>query len=350
MKMRTVILAFSLSAFALLAGCKPTATQTRLDLAPGFYASAIAYDRRLEQYLVGSYQTGDVLAVLAGGQPLMQLRKGGIRARGAGGEPVTRLVVDEAGRDVWVALPEAVEIIDRQTLSVRRIDIPGAFIADLAVSEGGIGFALDVKRGQLLRIDASADRVTTAISFADARASAPADGIHTQAPLTVAERIAQGGALAVMPDGRSLLIATGNGRLWRFDTAALELSRVPLKNGRGGDSLLAGVSQLLVVGGDARGYRLVAFAGMANRMQELDIPRGFSAAGAIRTAAATVDTPLRAAWDGRRVQVLLGSLRHHPDLRGDGHPSLPARMLSYVPLDTGLQAAVASRESVSGYR
>src|SRR5688572_29761794 len=129
MKMRTVILAFSLSAFALLAGCKPKATQTRLDLAPGFYASAIAYDRRLEQYLVGSYQTGDVLAVLAGGQPLMQLRKGGIRARGAGGEPVTRLVVDEAGRDVWVALPEAVEIIDRQTLSVRRIDIPGAFIA-----------------------------------------------------------------------------------------------------------------------------------------------------------------------------------------------------------------------------
>lgn len=348
MNTRAILLVLSLPAIALLAGCKPTTAQTRLDLPSGFYASALAYDSRLEQYVIGSYQTGDIMALLTGGQPLMRLRKGAPEGRASGSaEPVTRIALDDNARAVWVALPGAIEIIDRQTLATRRIDIPGAFISDLAVSGEGVAFALDTKRGRLLRVDSARGTVAASIALDDAAVPATQDVSRAAASFTVAERIAQGGALALMPGRRSLLIGVGNGTLWRVDTAALRSSRVPLSTGKSGS--LQGISQLLVVGGDARAYRVVAFAGMANRMHELDIARDFSVAGVVGTAA-TLDTPLRAAWDGRRVQVLLGSLRHHPDLHGDGRPSMPARMVSYLPFDHSLRTASASAGSATGTR
>jgi hypothetical protein len=41
------------------------------------------------------------------------------------------------------------------------------------------------------------------------------------------------------------------------------------------------------------------------------------------------DTPLRGAFDGREVVVLLGRLRHHPSFGGDGRPNLPPRLTTY---------------------
>ena len=319
-----------LTGILLLAACQRSVVQVKLDLPLAFYPSAIAWDEPLEQYLVGSYQSGDVVAVLKGGQPIARLRTG---SAGAGGrsDPVLRLAMDEA-RQLWVGLPSALEVIPRQGqttgATLARIELPGAFVGDVALL-GGDAYVLDTLRGRLLRVAGGTRRVTLAADLPEARQPA-------RAGQSAAERMAQGGALAVLPDRRTLLVADGNGALWRFDAPSARLRLVARDA-----SLLAAVTQLVSVGSDARGYRLLSLSGMANRMTPLVVARDFSRILAEPYDQVRMDTPLRAVHDGRRLQVLLGWLRHHPDLQGNGRPAMPARVVSYVPPDTSLRTVAA---------
>jgi hypothetical protein len=321
-----------LAGILLLTACQRSVVQVKLDLPLAFYPSAIAWDEPLEQYLVGSYQSGDVVAVLKGGQPIARLRAGG-DGSGPGGrsDPVLRLAMDEE-RQLWVGLPSALEVIPRQGqtagTTLARIELPGAFVGDVALL-GGDAYVLDTLRGRLLRVAGGTQRVTLVADLPEARQPALAGQ-------SAAERMAHGGALAVLPDRRTLLVADGNGALWRFDAPSARLRLVARDA-----TLLAAVTQLVSVGSDARGYRLLSLSGMANRMTPLVVARDFSRIQAEPYDQVRMDTPLRAVHDGRRLQVLLGWLRHHPDLQGNGRPAMPARVVSYVPPDTSLRTAAA---------
>ncbi|MGH8697234.1 MAG: hypothetical protein ACREVS_12200, partial [Burkholderiales bacterium] len=132
------------------------------------------------------------------------------------------------------------------------------------------------------------------------------------------------GSLALLPDRSALVVARAGG-LWRVAVAAGTVERVAL------GAPLTDVSQLIVVASDATAHRVAAFRGRANEIVTLYLTSDARRAVVDAGTRMRFDTPLHGVFEGREVVVLLGRLRHHPSLGGDGRPNLPPRLATYFP-------------------
>lgn len=135
---------------------------------------------------------------------------------------------------------------------------------------------------------------------------------------------AQDGAIAVLP-GRSALLVALEGRLWRVSTA--DGSRAEIALGRP----LTHVSQLIVIGAAGDGIRAIALRGYLNEIAALRLSPDGDRAEVADQHRVRLDTPLRAAFDGRVLHVLLSPVRHHPSRGGDGRPNVPGRIAQIEP-------------------
>ena len=193
---------------------------------------------------------------------------------------------------------------------------PGGRFADLAIDGRGRAFVLDGASREILLVDGG--RRTSRVV-----ASLEADGAS-----------GSGGAVLVLPE-RSALLVAWNASLWRVEPASGAVERVPLA------APLADVSQLVLLASDSTAHHVAALRGYANEVVMLRIALDGRRALLDAGTRARFDTPFRGASDGGRLVVLLGRLRHHPSLGGDGRPNLPPRLASYAPPLP--QAVIAAR-------
>lgn len=288
-----------------LAGCKPA--QVTLALDPGFYPSAVAYDPVNDRFLVASYATGAVAAVRQDGTVASTLRSE--RASG----PVVQIAYEARVRRLWVLTPKEIEALDLAALPVRRttiLDAGGsARFADIVAEGNGRAYILEGATGEILQADASRRVARVFARLPDAGDPAPS---------------LAGGALVVVPGGAALLAARG-GALWRIDLATAAIEPIPIA------APLVEVSQLVVIGSDAAAHHVAVFRGRANEIVTLHLSPDARRAVVDAGTRMRFDTPLHGAFDGRQVVVLLGRLRHHPGLGGDGRPNLPPRLATYFP-------------------
>jgi hypothetical protein len=103
------------------------------------------------------------------------------------------------------------------------------------------------------------------------------------------------------------------------------------------------VSQLVVVASDATAHHVAAFRGRANEIVTLHLTPDARRAVVDAGTRMRFDTPLHGVFQGREVVVLLGRLRHHPSLGGDGRPNLPPRLATYFPGSASLPRLAESR-------
>ncbi len=293
-----------LAALALV-GCKPA--QVTLAVDPGFYPSAVAYDPVNDRFFVASYATGAVAAVRRDGSVAATLRPE--RASG----PVVQVAYEPRARRLWVLTPQGIEALDLAALPVRRTTIleagRSARFADIVADGGGRAYILDGVTGEIVAADAGRRAARVLARLPDARGPI--------SPLA-------GGALAVVPDGAALLAARG-GALWRIDLSTAAVESIPT------GAPLVEVSQLIVIGSDAAAHHVAVFRGRANEIVTLHLAPDARRAVVDAGTRVRFDTPLHGAFDGREVVVLLGRLRHHPGLGGDGRPNLPPRLATYFP-------------------
>jgi len=280
-----------------LTGCKPADVTLALD--PGFYASAVAYDPINDRFFIGSHATGAVAIVRRDGHVAAVVHPE--RAP----HPVVQLGYEPREQRLWVLTPEAIEVVDTGALPVRRRVVAeaaaGGRFSDLATAGAGRAFVLDAAAGTVVGVDAG-------------RQSA-----HVLARLPAGEG---DGSLALLPDGATLVVARG-GALWRVESRSGRVEPIAL------GAPLADVSQLVLVASDATGYHVAAFRGRVNEIVTVHLSADARRAMADTGARMRYDTPFHGTFDGREVVVLLGRLRHHPSLGGDGRPNLPPRLASY---------------------
>jgi hypothetical protein len=281
----------------ILAGCKPADVTLALD--PGFYPSAVAYDPINDRFFVGSYASGRVAIVRRDGHVAALVRPE------HAAHPIAQLGYEPRVRRLWVLTPEAVEVVDVAALPVRRTVVaevvPGGRFSDLATDGAGRAFVLDAATGAVVLVEANpaASRVVARLP------SGEGDG-----------------SLTLLPDGATLVVAR-DGDLWRVEARSDAVERIALS------ASLPDVSQLVLVGSDASAHHVAAFRGRANEIVTVhlsaDARRGLADIG----TRVRYDAPFRGTFDGREVVVLLGRLRHHPSLGGDGRPNLPPRLATY---------------------
>jgi hypothetical protein len=287
-----------LLALLALAGCKPA--QVTLGVPPGFYPSAVAYDPVNDRFFVGSHATGAIAMVRRDGSLI-----GTVRPEGAP-HPVAQLGYDARAQRLWALTPRTVEVIDLAASPARRGVIArpdaGGRFADIAVVAGSPAFVL-AAGGEIVSIDAArgASRVLAQIPGGEGE-----------------------GSLVLLPDRSALVVARAGG-LWRVAVGAGTVERVAL------GAPLTDVSQLVVVASDATAHHVAAFRGRANEIVTLYVTPDARRAVVDAGTRMRFDTPLHGVFEGRDVVVLLGRLRHHPGLGGDGRPNLPPRLATYSP-------------------
>lgn len=326
-----------LLATLLLAACN--GDQTIVAVPGGFYPSAIAFDGPRSRFLVGSLQSGEVIAVGRSGVRLATLRPG------TAPEPVLRIAVDGTGARVWVLFGNRVEVRGpggelRSTVS------SGAEtrLVDLVPADGDLAHALDVATGMVVRVDAASARVTP---LARVGAAAPEPGHACGTPETArAGDVVAEGALVALPERDALLVAR-DGRLWRVSLRDARVSEIDLVTLGAGANPLAGASQLVLIGPSVDGYRVAVLRGAANDVFTLDVSRDLRGARIDEASRTRFEAPARGAFDGRVLHVLLGPLRHHPALCGDGRPATAPR-IAHQPIRPGAGGPVALGISAPG--
>jgi len=281
-----------------LAGCKPA--QVTLGVPPGFYPSAVAHDPVNDRFFVGSYATGAIAMVRRDGSMIATVRPE------SAPHPIVQLGYDARARRLWALTPDTVEVIDLAALPVRRTVVaragPDGRFADIAVVGGAPAFVL-AAGGAIVAVDAARG----------------ASRVLAQLPDGEAE-----GSLALLPDRSALVVARAGG-LWRVEVRTGAIERVAL------GASLTDVSQLVVVASDATAHHVAAFRGRANEIVTLRLTPDARRAVVDAGTRMRFDTPLHGVLEGREVVVLLGRLRHHPSLGGDGRPNLPPRLATYFP-------------------
>jgi len=299
--MRRLLLLLPL-VLAAVTACRPPSGIT-LSVTPGFYPSAIAHDPLHDRFFVGSHSSGSVALVREDGTTIATVRSE------AASSPVEQLAFDPRERQLWVLTPTAVERIDPGAAPVRRTPLvarPGSRFADLAIDGRGRAFVLDGANREILLVDGGR-RTSRVVARLEAEGASEA-----------------GGAVLLLPDRSALLVAWDAG-LWRIEPASGVVERVPLV------APLADVSQLVLLASDGTAHHVAALRGHANEVVMLRIALDGRRALVDASTRARFDTPFRGASDGRRLVVLLGRLRHHPSLGGDGRPNLPPRLAIYAP-------------------
>jgi hypothetical protein len=289
---------FAVLALVVLAGCKPA--QVTLELDPGFYPSAVAYDPVNDRFFVGSHATGAIAIVRRDGHAVASVRPE--RAS----HPVVQLAYEPKVRRLWALTSEAVEAVDTAALPVRRTVItgaaPGARFSDVVADGRGRVYVLDAVAGTILAVDS---------------------GRRTLRPVAQLPHGEGDGALLALPDTATLIAARG-GELWRVEPGSGRVERIAL------GAPLPDVSQLVLTGSDAVAYHVAAFRGRANEVVTLHVSTDARRAIADSGTRMRYDTPMHGAFDGREVVVLLGRIRHHPSFGGDGRPNLPPRLATYA--------------------
>jgi hypothetical protein len=320
-----------LLAAILLAACN--SDQTMVAVPAGFYPSAIAFDAPRGRFLVGSLQSGEVIAIGRGGDRVATLRAG------AAPEPVLRVAVDRTGERVWLLFGDRLELRGPGGELHREVPLAaGNRLVDLLPGERGIAYALDAATGSILRIEAASGRVSP-IARVGGAAADPAQPCTASEPGTRARDVVAEGALALLPDPDALLVVR-DGRLWRVtlhDARAAEIAVVTLDAGA---RPLAGASQLVSVGPGAEGYRIAVLRGASNDLFTLEVSRDLRGARIEEPSRTRLEAPARGAFDGRTLHVLVGPLRHHPALCGDGRPATAPR-IAHRPVKVGAAGPLA---------
>jgi hypothetical protein len=197
-------------------------------------------------------------------------------------------------------------VIDLAALPVRRVVIaragPGGRFADIAVVGGSPAFVLAAS-GAIITVDAERGAARALAQLPDREGDAE-------------------GSLALLPDRSALVVARAGG-LWRVAVGTGTVERVAL------GAPLTDVSQLVVVASNATAHHVAAFRGHANEIVTLYLTPDARRAVVDAGTRMRFDTPLHGVFEGREVVVLLGRLRHHPSLGGDGRPNLPPRLATY---------------------
>ncbi|MCL4802034.1 MAG: hypothetical protein KJ025_20755 [Burkholderiales bacterium] len=298
----------ALAATLLLAGCLPA--QQPVPFGPGFYPSAIAWDPAADTLLVASFATGAVVALDRAGRPVATVRPGAADRR------LVQIALDPARRVLWSLLPGAIEVRELDGTGAQRIALPGGGRAggargDLALDRGS-AYVLDAAAGQVLRVRAQPARVDLVATLPITGAAAPDD--DGPGPPGV------DGAIAALPGGNALFVALG-GRMWRVSVADGARTELALAHP------LSHVSQLAVLASTDEGTRMIALRGYRNELVALRVSADGPRIEVDERHRIAADTPLRAAFDGRALFVLLSPVRHHPALGGDGRPNVPGRLV-----------------------
>ncbi|HKC42336.1 MAG TPA: hypothetical protein VKC64_00820 [Burkholderiales bacterium] len=300
---------------AAISACRPSPPAVTVSVAPGFYPSAIAHDPLHDRFFIGSHSSGAVALMREDGTAVATVRSE------AASSPVVQLAFDPRERQLWVLTPTAVERVDPGAAPVRRMPLaarPGGRFADLAIDGRGRAFVLDGASREILLVDGGR-RTSRVVARLEAEGASEA-----------------GGAVLLLPD-RSALLVAWNAGLWRVEPASGAVEPVPLA------PRLADVSQLVLLASDGTAHHVAALRGHANEVVMLRIALDGRQALVDTGTRARFDTPFRGAFDGRRLVVLLGRLRHHPSLGGDGRPNLPPRLATYAPPLPRAVIAVSAR-------
>lgn len=286
----------------LLAGCH--SGETLLSVPAQFYPSALAFDATRGRFVVGSLQTGEVIAVGRSGVPVATVRE-------ADGAPALRVALDADAGAAWILLADRVErrSPDGQLLETFALEA-GSHVADLAARSAEEAYALDRRDGAVLRL-APGHPPRAIAHLADLRAP-DAAGCAPDPRSARIRDAASDGAIAVLPGMPGLLVAAG-GILFHVPSEGGAARRIAI------DVPVDGASQLVPFAGDPE-RRVALLRGGANEIVILALAATLDAARVVEIRRGRVDSPLRAAYDGEALHVLLGGTRHHPALCGDGRP------------------------------
>jgi sugar lactone lactonase YvrE len=258
--------------------------------AGGSKFEGIGVDRRQRTFYVSEVTGGEIHRGRVGRAATQEWKP-----EGADGRSTARgITTDRAGRvyiaggpngigtgrpDLWVYSAAGT------LLAALRVDVPNAFLNDVAIGPDGAAYFTNSNAPQVFRVAQERGRWQAEL-WADG-----SDRIEQRPGFNL-------GGIVVSPDRRALIVAQGNvGRLWRFSLRSRQLSEVD----RGGADLVNADGLVL------RGQRLIVVRNFSKRLTTLRLDRHGRTARPLREVATDPDRVFTTAKIARGRLLLVDS-------------------------------------------